>query len=51
MFPPEHMQYHLKYVNVPSPPQHFISCQMEEATLAFITYLGISIFMGYGFLV
>jgi len=36
MFPPEHMQahgYHLKYVNVFSPPQHFISYQMEQVTL------------------
>jgi len=50
MFPPEHMQthgYNFKYVNLPSPPQHFISHQMEHVTLSLIIYLGVPIFMGY----
>jgi hypothetical protein len=40
MFPPEHMHahgYHFNYVNLPSPPQDFISYQMEQVTLALIT--------------
>jgi len=41
--------HHCQYVNLPSPPQHFISYQTEQLTLSLITYLGVLIFMGYDF--
>jgi len=37
----------LSMLNLPSPPQHFISYQMDQVTLSLITYLGIHICMGY----
>jgi len=46
---PQTISWSLLYVNLPSPPQHFISYQMEQVILPLITYLGIPVFMGYDF--